>query len=527
MATSQDVRKAVVITLGIVEGIVTIPVVFTQPELVPLISGIFRVARGSVDFSGFISQLRSYNTATTLAEIQQAMKDLNEASERNAKGLAQMLRAGGLYETINVFVKTSKSNLTARELEEITSRASGLPFKLNRLHGCITEKGIFPNITESWMTYICDHCQKNSSDNDATWGLAAAAQQFAAVLGLQRMAVAVLQEVATYPVTEYITNIESQVDLFWKEFEERWNRDVGKMKRVRKFPRYGQTCYGDISNGFHYSFVRTIATGRFIASTLTRWNLLNQSKEELFGMHSTMHRSYTNYRIVVHGNYLYTLSGNGLMLHVIDISNPPPKYSDLHNLTCSASFDLKSKMVRAHAGGQVDRLFAVRNDGLIIMYNCEVENSQVDENKEYPEILWVWNQVKESRRTSFALTCIPGKRNIYAVSQKVLYSVFPNCRQLKTGRNFTNMAFVGHGSHLYAIDNRELYAYDTRDGSYNKIDTDYRTHIGRIRSRSINLMQDGMTLYLQVDGHMQINGRRRNTHLYMIKPHWIKPQCAL
>lgn len=111
---------------------------------------------------------------------------------------------------------------------------------------------------QPWIVYLCDFCQNNSPADDATWGLKAASQRFAAVLALQQMAVFLLHEVAKVSIDSYTDNIEKQVDMFLGEFEKRWNKDVGKIKLARTFPRLDSVCYGGLSDDHHfYTFIGT------------------------------------------------------------------------------------------------------------------------------------------------------------------------------------------------------------------------------------------------------------------------------
>lgn len=173
-------------------------------------------------------------------------------------------------------------------------------------------------------------------------------------------------------------------------------------------------------------------------------------------------------------------------------------------------FHWKSQMV-CHNGF----LYAISKKGELCKINLQDE-----------QVVVISSGWSTSKWGSTALTSIAGNPIIYAIaegtSHNSFYTIDPSeigtKNELKSGCYFTTMQMTGHGTHLYTVDDRKIYAYNTKYGlgSYKTIVTgkEYKKWFGD--NKSVHLMSHGLTLYLQV------NTEGQNTELYLIKPHWLK-----
>ena len=518
--SAMEARDVANVMMDVAEVGATLATIVFAPGVIPLISPLFRICRGTGDLiAGFSSE--PDRTTEMLNGIAKGIDTLKRSSEVLAQGVGLLAIGATDMGQVQYFLRRYGESHRFRHsrhprhahhrkaIEAITCDSHGLEPKLNALQGLMdgsTRDAVNPG-QSSWITHVCQYCQKdeNLSKNDKTWGLKAASKQFSAVLALQRTAIAVLRELGR-DVQVYIKRTDEQVNLFRAKFEEVWRSHIGRMRLAcEKFPRLDSSCYGHLSGNKFYRFVR--AEGR--RSSAIQSIDLSTGIKTFFSMGQIKnHRKKC--RIFVHDNEIYTVDSSSGELYRINLNT-----HEVDIMCDGMKFNWRSKMV-CHEG----YLYVVNTNNKL----CKIDLDSEEQFEEVSRFSW-----STSKFGSTALTAISGNPLVYAitgsanelvhhVNRDTISSINPSNghkEDLLHCRYFTNMALVGHGRHLYAIDSQAIWSYSLNDGNYEKIThhRDYKSTLHcRSGTRSVHLMSEGLSLYMQFNS-------RRSVKVYLVQPH--------
>jgi hypothetical protein len=503
MSTNEEVAKKVAkVGLRVLKIAVKVGVTLAGfPECNVIITPLFSLAEMAIGIDDFKQSIDDANLiAEALEKIQEAITSLAALSRQYAKDLSQLVRSADHYSAVEYFINMYRSSTAETDLCMIGDPCctSTLPYHLYALQNCITRSSPMVPNSESWITYICEHYQNNSTAEDTSWGFEPASQKFSEILLLQIQAVMVLKQLGRCSIDDYLTSIIDQAKMFLTEFKRLWNQQenvpVGTIKCGKLKPLPPSQCYGDISDGCFFRFVK--GKSEPTCSILEKWDLIE-------GGNTIIYHSYTfdleymyqkESRILVYKKVLYWVDHYSKAIHKLTFSGnhdlKPVNHDDEEKYSCKSSLAIRTN-------NDEEYLCAVNKDGCIVSFSLTNNRLQNKSTK---------------LDCTMNIICIPAQpHQLLCISSDTLY-VWPyefNHTKRKDDCDFKNRAGVCHGSYLYAIEKDELFAYENYYSDGISI-----AKLGEfITSDKIHLMQDGLSLYLQVN-------EKKCTMLYLIKPYW-------
>jgi hypothetical protein len=476
------------------------------PELVPFVGPMFGIIKGIVQLAVAVrNQNRPNEIKVILKEVQHLADKLNSS----VQNICQRIGTTPYYNKVHDHIRLYETRTAANSNEVIAGikhHSEGLNFNLMRLQEQLIEFAPNPG-SVSWISNLCKVSQEASLDisTDATWGLKAALQVFTDMFALQKKAVDILRGVGDANLAdERSGSIQQQVRLFWDKFELHWK--AGGVKLLREFPREKSLCYGDLGyDSGELCFYRFVGTARRRQSALQVINLDHETISRVCSVSHPIYNSHKTCRVCVDDGKLYTVNYSTDELCSIDLNDYDRAYR-MSTICSHKRFHWRSQMV-CH-----DRfLYAIDKRGKLCKIDLRDNN-----HHDHQTCSSGWST---SIYSSTALAVMGDKVHAIAKGRHndCFYNVETRCELNPPGRHsFTSMAMTGHGQHLYVVDSKKIYSYNSAH-EYRKIvrGREYRQHLGR--KRAVHLMSAGLSLYLQANS-------RKSVRLYLVKPHWCSAQ---